>query len=228
MVYFNADGGRAALCGNGVRCVARLAALRGHAPADGMVIETDTGALEAAVERDRPWFRLPLGEPQVRPVSLRVGGREGFGGEPRVIEATWVMAGVPHVVAAVGEAHTMPESELRYLGPALRAHPELGPQGANVDFITIRSRHALDIRCWERGVEGETLSSGSGCIASALAATTAGLADSPVDCRSRAGFVSTVTLEPRGDGLCDAVLSGDARIVYDGVLSPEALAGFSL
>ncbi|HEY3174582.1 MAG TPA: diaminopimelate epimerase [Candidatus Polarisedimenticolia bacterium] len=225
MIYFNADGGRAALCGNGVRCVARLAALRGHAPAEGMVIETDAGPLQAAVEGARSWFRLPLGVPEVRQVVLRLRG--GAGSEPRGVEGTWVMAGVPHVVVAVPDAHAMTEGELRAMAPAIRAHPDLGPEGANVDFITIRGRHALDLRCWERGVEGETLSSGSGCIASAMAVTAAGLAWSPVDCRSRAGFVSTVTIEPGEGGTCSAVLSGDARIVYDGVLSPEALEGFT-
>lgn len=227
MIYFNADGGRAALCGNGVRCVARLAALRRHAPAGGMVIETDAGPLEAAVEGVRPWFRLPLGVPQMRPVVLRLERSTGPGGEPRVVKGTWVMAGVPHLVTAVADAHAMTTGEVRTLGPALRAHPDLGPEGANVDFVTIRGRHALDIRCWERGVEDETLSSGSGCIASALAVTAAGAAWSPIDCRSRAGFASVVTLVPGDGGAYDAVLSGDARIIYDGVLSPEALEGFT-
>ena len=164
----------------------------------------------------------------MRPVDLRLEGNTGQGGEPRRVKGTWVMAGVPHLVTAVPDAHAMSAAELRASGSALRAHPDLGPEGVNVDFITIRGPHEVDLRCWERGVEGETLSSGSGCIASALAVTAAGTAWSPIDCRSRAGFVSVVTLLPGDGGAYDAVLSGDARVIYDGALSPEALEGFTL
>src|SRR5262245_29220360 len=65
MIYYNADGSRADLCGNGVRCVARLLTLKRLAPSDGMRIETDVGPLDAAVEGERPWFRLPVGRPEI-------------------------------------------------------------------------------------------------------------------------------------------------------------------
>ncbi|HKY33775.1 MAG TPA: diaminopimelate epimerase [Candidatus Polarisedimenticolia bacterium] len=221
MVYHNRDGGRAALCGNGVRCVARLLALKRVAPSDGMVIETDVGLLAAAVSQDQPWFRLPLGAPDMARMTLHVEGT--LDQVSRSFEATRVAAGVPHLVVASRDAHGMPD--FARVAAALRRHPDLGPEGANVDFITPRDRHMLDIRCYERGVEAETLTSGSGCIAAALAADAGGLAESPVSCRSRAGFVNTVTLERRGETV-DAVLSGDARVIYTGVLHAEGLTGF--
>lgn len=226
MVYYNSDGGRARLCGNGVRCVARLAALKRLAPADGMLIQTDAGTLEAAVDGDRPWFRLPLGNPKIEPMRLIV--EEMAGAEASALEATLTVAGVPHLVTRVEDAHGMSEKMLLRIAPRLRSHPDLGPEGANVDFITVRDRHTLDIRCYERGVEGETFSSGSGCIAAALAARHAGLVDSPVEVRSRIGFTSSVTLEEvaHPEPGVSAVLSGDARIIYNAVLNLEALSGW--
>jgi diaminopimelate epimerase len=224
MVYFNRDGGRASLCGNGVRCVARLLALKRVAPADGMKVETDVGTLDAGVESERAWFRLALGVPGVRRLSLHLDG--GLDEISRSFEGTLVGAGVPHLVIEARDAHRMPIREFLSIAPRLRRHPDLGPDGANVDFITLRDEHTLDIRCYERGVEAETLSSGSGCIAASVAVVQSGQAASPVTCRSRAGMASTVTLEPAGDGALDVVLAGDARVIYTGVLHAEALTGF--
>lgn len=229
MIYYNSDGGRAALCGNGVRCVARLAALRRLAPADGMLIDTDAGTLEAAVVGDHPWFRFPLGSPDIRPMALVLEGT--LDEVSKTIEATRVMVGVPHLVVEVRNAHGMSAAELLRLAPRLRRHPDLGPEGANVDFITVRDRGHLDIRCYERGVEAETLSSGSGCIAAALAARHLGRVDSPVACLTRVGITATVTIE---EAVADAaagtsaILSGDARIIYNGALNAEALSGFTV
>jgi len=227
MIYFNSDGGRADLCGNGVRCVARLLVLKRLAPSDGLTIETDVGTLSAAVEGDRPWFRLPLGPPELRSVTLHLEG--SLDEVSRTFNGTLVKVGVPHLVLTSRDAHGMSARELSALAPRLRSHPDLGPGGANVDFITVRDAHALDIRCYERGVEAETLSSGSGCIAAALAATTSGTAESPVSCRSRTGLTSAVTFTPGagGGGALDATLAGDARVIYTGVLNAEALAGFT-
>jgi diaminopimelate epimerase len=224
MIYFNSDGGRASLCGNGVRCVVRLLALKRVAPPGGMTVETDVGTLDGGVEGETAWFRLPLGMPEARRMTLHLDGH--LDEVSRSFEATLVNAGVPHLVIDARDAHALPARELLSIAPRLRRHPDLGPEGANVDFITLRDRRTLDIRCYERGVEAETLSSGSGCIAAAVAVVQAGRADSPVTCRSRAGMASTVTLEPRPDGALDVVLAGDARVIYTGVLHAEALTGF--
>ena len=224
MIYYNADGGRAALCGNGVRCVARLASLRGHARASGMTIEADCGVLQAEVTGEVAGFSLALGRPELRPMRLRLDGPSGEAGV--TMQATLAPVGVPHLVVESPDAHGMTGAELAHSAGPLRRHPDLGPAGANVDFFTVRDRHTIDIRCWERGIEGETLSSGSGCIATTLVLVRAGLADSPVSCRSRTGLVSTVTIQPGPDETISAHLAGDARVIYEGRLDTEALSGF--
>lgn len=227
MTYFNSDGGRAALCGNGVRCVARLSAIAGLGDSRRMRIETDVGVLEARVDGTRAAFRLQLGLPEMTLLELELPSPGG--GKPLRIEATHVTAGVPHLVVEIDDAHAMPAADVASLGSALRGHEDLGPEGANVDFITIRDSHTLDIRCYERGVEAETHSSGSGCIASVLAATRgSGRAGVPVACRFRSGFRSVVTLRQEPDGSIEAELEGDARIIYTGMLGREAIEGFTL
>jgi diaminopimelate epimerase len=108
----------------------------------------------------------------------------------------------------------------------MRGHPDLGPAGANVDFVTAVDRGTLDVRCYERGVEAETLSSGTGYVASALVARRLGRVGSEVACRSRAGLTGSVRLEDSEDGRIAAVLSGDARVIYNAVLNTEALTGW--
>jgi len=225
MVYYNADGGRATLCGNGVRCVARLSALKRFAAAEAMVIETDAGLLPAGVSGERPWFSLRLGRPSVEPRTLELPG--SLDEISRVIDGTLVTAGVPHLVVETPDAHGMSRDPFIGLASRLRAHADLGPEGANVDFITVRDSASIDIRCYERGVEAETLSSGTGCIAAAIAAVQRGSARSPVTCRSRTGLTSEVTLAEGPDGALEATLAGDARVIYTGVLHEEGLRGFT-
>jgi diaminopimelate epimerase len=211
MAYFNRDGGRADLCGNGVRCVARWAAGTGSFPSR-LRIETGAGVLVADGAAEPPWFTLPLGRVAPERVALPVGGR--------TIEAARVRAGVPHLVVEVADpfaSGTLDDA------PALRAHPALGPEGANVDYYAARGEHLVDVRFYERGVEAETLSSGSGSIAVALAASSAGRAASPVTCRNREGLTATVALA-EGPGGIEATLAGEVRTLYSGRLGPGILS----
>ncbi len=224
MVYFNADGGRASLCGNGVRCVARMAAVRRWAEPEAMTIETDVGVLDAGIVDEGVRFALPLGTPAIEVRTLLLEG--SLDEISREIRATHVVAGVPHLVVEHRDAHAMPRDRFLGIATRLRSHPDLGAEGANVDYITIRDRERIDIRCFERGVESETLSSGSGCIAAALAVIQAGRAESPVTCMSRAGFRSVVRIDRGPDGAVVATLTGDARIIYTATLNAEAIEGF--
>ncbi|MFQ5700594.1 MAG: diaminopimelate epimerase [Acidobacteriota bacterium] len=225
MNYFNADGGRAALCGNGVRCVARMVAVRRWAPPEQMTIETDIGTLQATVADDAPSFRLPLGHPRIERKTIWLEG--SLDEISREFDATFVQAGVPHLVVEVRDAHGMDKQVFLARASRLRRHPDLGPDGANVDFVTTRDRSTLEIRFFERGIEGETMSSGSGCIASVLAAMESGRLDSPVHCKTLSGGTSTVTVERDDNGAMEVILAGEARIIYTGILHGEAATGFS-
>lgn len=206
MTYHNRDGGAASLCGNGVRCVARWAALAKAAPMR-LTIETGAGVLEACGTDEPPWFTLPLGPAPARAIALEAGGRR--------YEGVLVQAGVPHVAFRAEEAFAP-----GVLGdaPALRAHRDLGESGANVDFYSEREGGLIDAVYFERGVEAETLSSGTGSIAVAVAASHGTDGTGPFTCRNREGLESKVFLERHPGGAISARLAGPVAILYHGRL----------
>lgn len=171
MRIYNADGTRAEMCGNGLRCVAKFLWEQGYARHAEIVVETDCG-------QRRAWPRLR--DDTVHAVRAEVGLCEvvelrrvlDVGGG--AVELTHVRVGNPHAVIFVEDEGAAP---LETLGPALEKHPAF-PGGVNVHFAAPRGRN-LGMRSWERGV-GETPACGTGAAAAAAAAIRLGLAVSPV------------------------------------------------
>lgn len=211
MTYVNADGSRA-FCGNGTLCVARWAHEVGGFPAE-LTLETDEGIIPARVRGARVEIRLgPPGD--LRPgVSLEPGGLAGQG--------TYVDVGCPHLVVF---CETWPEDDrFAAQASALRRHPDLGEAGANVDFAMVEDPHRLRLRVFERGVEAETLASGTGCLAAALAASERGLAASPVSCLTQGGETLKVRFRRQESGYDALSLEGSVRLVYTGTLGPDLM-----
>jgi diaminopimelate epimerase len=210
LVYWNADGSEAAFCANATRCAARFAAQRwGWREA---VLVTGYAAIPAVVDGERVTLRLPAPS-DLRPwFQLTVAGS--------TVAGRYLVVGVPQLVVRV----TWPDfwrRPLEPLGPALRSHPDLGEGGANVNFVQVEDG-GLAVRSWERGVEGETLSCGSGDVAAALVAVADGWVAAPAAVRTASGRVLLV--EPEGTPpACPARLSGPAEWVADGTVHPELL-----
>lgn len=216
MRYFNADGSLGEFCGNGTRCAARFALLHGIAPAK-MTVETDAGIVTAEVGAD-DLVTISLPPPQAYRAerSLRVGDE--------TIEGSTITVGVPHYVL-------FPRADLWSLdivplGRAIRMHRDLQPAGANVNFVTIRDGHSIEIRTYERGVEAETLACGSGIVAAVSVSALSGKVSSPVSVTTRSGATLLVSFALDGRELRDVRLRGDARLVYRGTTTPETIAGF--
>jgi len=173
MRLWNADGSEAEISGNGARCVARFLVDQGADPTD-VRFASDVGLVSAQVDGDICRLQLP-GRALVFPSRrLRVEGRD--------LSGTYVEVGVPFFVCF----HENPdELAVRFLGRAIRNHVDLAPRGANVDFVRVEDEQRLYFRVYERGVEDETLSSGTGSISAALAAAAAGRVSSPVVCVAR-------------------------------------------
>ena len=140
------------------------------------------------------------------------------------IRGTLIDTGVPHLVLF---RPAPPESSIDTLGRALRLHPRFAPAGVNVDFVQETAGQILAIRTYERGVEGETLACGTGCVAAAVAAAAAGKARSPVTLRTRSGATIRVRFEGEPRRASGVRLEGEARLVYVGQLSEEASRGFA-
>lgn len=204
MIHFNADGGRAELCGNGTRCAAQLAFAFGWAT-DEIHVVTDAGSFRARpagphrIDLEAP---VPDGPPEKRSPDLK----------GRVWAGWWTRLGVPwFVVPWPVELKSVP---LKYLGPTLRHHDSFAPEGANVAIVHYSNRHSVEMRFWERGVEAETLASGTGTLASVLVGLVTDRLDLPVEAVSPGGFPVAVRGEVDSDGLPTRwSLEGDARIL---------------
>ncbi|MCU0858204.1 MAG: diaminopimelate epimerase [Pontiellaceae bacterium] len=150
MRFFNPDGGEADMCGNGARCVARLAFELDAAPA-GMTIETKAGRIEAQVMTG--CVRLCMTEP----ADWELNGSLDLAG--RHLTYGFVNTGVPHVVIRTGDLQGV---DVQGVGAAVRRHRQFGPDGTNVDFMNVSPEGELHVRTYERGVEAETPACGTG------------------------------------------------------------------
>lgn len=212
MVYFNADGSHADMCGNAALCATRLAAYLGVVESGQVALATDAGRLESrclgpgwAAELRFPEAAIPA----ANPVPLVAGELAAFFG----------VVGVPHAVILVDDVAAV---DLPARGRELRFATAFGPAGANVNFV---SRRPADpdapwaIRTYERGVEGETLACGTGTVAAALALAAQGAAGLPVRIRSASGLVYSVAGKLDGDRASDVWLCGEGRLVFTGSLA---------
>jgi diaminopimelate epimerase len=145
-------------------------------------------------------------------VSLAPAGLTG--------EGIHLNTGCPHLV--VLDARLPDDGTFAAAAPLLRRHPDLDPAGANVDFVAVEDPHRLALRTFERGVEGETLASGTGCLAAALAAASRSLVNSPVTCLTRGGQARTVRFHEHDGEITDISLEGEARLIYTGEIRPGA------
>ncbi len=208
--FFNPDGGEFDTCGNGSRCAARFAFEAGLAPAE-MKIATGAGIVSATVRGDR--VRVGFTEPRrvALDVAVTVDGARRVG--------HCVEFGVPHFVLTV---EALPEGAIEPEARKLRHASELGPAGANVNYVEVTGPAGLAVRTYERGVEGETLACGSGCVSAAVALAAAGRVEPPVRVRTRSGSLLEVSFRREGDRFTEIWLEGDARIIYRAELGPDA------
>jgi diaminopimelate epimerase len=217
--YYNADGGLASFCANGTRCAARYAVTRRLASDSELVLETGWGEIGARVEGESVTLALKDVLVPGEPILLDSRNPDLYQSAGLPPHGTPIHVGVPHLVIFVREdLATLP---IERLGPPLRRHPLL-PDGANVNFVRIAGPGRLEVRTWERGVEAETLSCGSGVVASALVAALRGHVELPVVCATKSGVDLTVNALADRDVFTAITLSGDAREVFSGQMTEEA------
>lgn len=176
----NADGTAAGQCGNGVRCIARWLADRGHARGDEILLESPGGLVRTRLLEGGD-VTVDMGPPRFEPADIpfvadaRAPAYElQLDGVPQRIGA--VSMGNPHLVLEVASARRAPVAEL---GPRLERHPRF-PDRANVGFMEIVSRTHVRLRVYERGT-GETLACGTGACAAVAVGRAWGRLDERVD-----------------------------------------------
>lgn len=169
MEIYNADGSRAEMCGNGIRCVGKYVYDHGLTHRTELTVETLAGIkdLRLCVEQGKVAMVLvDMGIPEVSsPQAICLNGQKWT-----IIP---VSMGNPHVVLMVDK---IAEAPVATLGPQIERHP-IFPDRTNVEFVTVSSRNSLAMRVWERG-SGETLACGTGACAALAACVATGQCDS--------------------------------------------------
>ncbi|WP_371791838.1 diaminopimelate epimerase [Streptomyces sp. NBC_01471] len=203
---FNADGSTATMCGNALRCTA-WAASKDHGLKEmGLLMAGVTH--EAVVSDDAVWVTAQVGAIHAHRVQAVINGKP-----------TWfdsVHTGTEHVVAVVNEVNAV---DAVMVGRLIRHHADLAPLGTNVNFVQATSGQELRIRTYERGVEAETLSCGSGAVAAVVIATMRGLvARRPVTVHNQSG--QPLTVRPHLDGPARTQwVGGPVTHTFEGVLA---------
>jgi diaminopimelate epimerase len=203
MVYLNSDGSPSEMCGNGLRCLARYAADRGMVGGPALTIATGAG-IKKVVLFDDGSSRVDMGAPGLG-AEIEVGG----------FHFLRVSIGNPHAVAFLESGGAVEALDLPIVGPPIE-EDAVFPDRTNVEFGFVRGQHDIRMRIWERGA-GETLASGSGSCAVAVAAVAQGLAQSPVGVHLDGGMVE---IEWTGES---AYMKGPAEYVCEGELSAVSL-----
>lgn len=194
MIY-NADGSKAEMSGNGIRCLAALLVHRGEHTSKVVRVRTISGIKTLTLtgrENLLYHFKCTMGYPitELSKIPVSIEGEKGpllnyplsLGEE--TVGVSLCSMGNPHCSTFWTDVTQAPLSEL---GARLEKHPAF-PNRTNVEFIQLVDRTRIKVRFWERGV-GQTLSSGTGSSAAAVAAILRGLADSPLTVETELGCV---------------------------------------
>lgn len=219
--FYNADGSRAEMCGNGARCAARFAYEKNIAPA-AMRFATTAGEIEAAVLGDNgESVKIRLTAPE----DLRLNLPMTLGSVEQSLH--FINTGVPHTVVLVNDAGDVPVADW---GRTIRFHEIFQPAGTNANFAQVVANDTLMVRTYERGVEGETMACGTGAVASALVVALLEQATPPVTVITSGGEELTIHFAVTGEGSnrqldleAPIFLEGPAHVIYEGQLKPDGL-----
>ena len=193
MIYFNADGKQSSMCGNGGRCIIAFAQML-----DMISVETTFMAIDGE-------HKGKIMDDGVALEMLDVSKIEGVG------DGLVVDTGSPHYIEMVDDLEYM---DVNKEGKRIRNSAPFKKEGINVNFVLDAAQ--LQVRTYERGVEAETLSCGTGVVATAIAMHYANcIEETLIDVKTKGGELS-VSFEEFNGGYRNVWLSGEASMVYAG------------
>jgi len=199
MVYYNSDGNISSMCGNGGRCITAFAHQLNIIHKEAKFLAAD-GDHESAILSHSPVI-----------VRLKMGDVKTF---ERIGKDIYLNTGSPHYVTFVNEVDSI---NVVHEARKIRYNDRFKNEGTNVNFVQ-RTRGGLAVRSYERGVENETLSCGTGVTASVLAAAFSGFIDvnqSNIEVKSMGGMLR-VHFESTPNGFENVWLEGEAKFVFKG------------
>ena len=216
MEMYNADGTRAEMCGNGIRCVGKFVYDKGLTnKADISVISAGSVKYLGLVVKEGKveQVKVNMGSPELKSALVPVISENGqVIDEPICVQGknykmTCVSMGNPHAVVYLGDVDSL---AIETLGPKFENHPCF-PDRINTEFCKVLDEHNLQMRVWERG-SGETLACGTGACATLVAAVLEGLAERSATVRLLGGDLEICWDEDDGH----VYMTGPAVTVFEG------------
>lgn len=216
MDMYNADGSRGAMCGNGIRCVAKYVYDYGLTDQTRITVDTASGVktLELQVENGKAVrVKVDMGAPILEPERIPVKSEKELvmdepvsvgGAEYRM---TCVSMGNPHCVVPVEDVDGL---EIEKIGPLFENHP-MFPDRVNTEFIRVLDRNTVQMRVWERGA-GETWACGTGACAVAVACALNGWTEEKVLVKLRGGDLEIFWDRDKNT----VFMTGPAAVVFEG------------
>ena len=215
---YNLDGSQGAMCGNGIRCVAKFAYDKGIVHKKNISVATKSGIkyLELTVKNNKvSSVKVNMGSPILNAKTIPVvSEKEQVINEPLTVNGetyhiTAVSMGNPHAIVYMDDVKNLNIAEI---GPMFENHINF-PDRINTEFVKVIDRHTLQMRVWERG-SGETLACGTGACAVAVASTLNGLVDEDVPVTVKLLGGDLEILWNRQENL--VYMTGPATTVFEG------------
>ncbi len=218
MKIINSDGSEAEMCGNGARCLVYFAykenIIKTFTKFDTLASEISGGIIKE--NENDAIIKIKMMDPHSLDADIvldlpNLGERKVFS----------INTGVPHAVVFLNETDFQ-SIDIKSLGSFIRFNKAFGPKGTNVDFVNVinNSKHDINVRTYERGVENETLSCGSGSVASSIIS---GLfykdLYSPITVHTRGGDTLNIFFEKDGSSVKNVYLEGKVKILYKGIFN---------
>ena len=223
MEMYNLDGSQGAMCGNGIRCVAKYVYDYGVVKKTDLSVETKAGIkyLHLTVEDGKVTkVRVNMGSPILEAEKIPILSEnvqvldEPIDVNGMTYRMTGVSMGNPHAVVYLDQ--DVRKLEIEKIGPAFEMHPRF-PDRVNTEFVRVLDRNTVEMRVWERG-SGETLACGTGACAVAVASILNGFTEDTVTVKLLGG-----DLDIRWDRDENLVyMTGPATKVFDGEIELPA------
>lgn len=221
MNFYNPDGSFGALCGNGARCAVQAAFDAGIIASRDTTFEV-LGEIVSAETPTPDTIRVHYTDPK----HIKLKFKLSVGAE--LVTCHYVDLGSQHAVIFFEDIEqlrgkSIEDFDIMRFGSVVRNHEDLKPLGANANFIEIREDAEgkfLRIRTFERGVEGETLACGTGCMSSAIVAHATGrIGTLPIRLLTQSGEFVTVGFRIEEQHVRDLWLEGSAKLKRRGIVS---------
>lgn len=219
MVMYNADGSRGAMCGNGIRCVAKYVYDNGYTDKTSFSIES-MGAvkyIDVTVENGEVVLaKVDMGAPILKPADVPVNSdkdkviSEEITAAGRTFNMTCVSMGNPHAVMFIDESPK--DFDLDFYGAKFECNTDVFPNRVNAEFAKVIDRNTIEMRVYERGT-GETLACGTGTCATVVAAILNGYTDNDVTVHLLGGDLQ---IQWSGKDEDSVFMTGPAAYVFTG------------